>query len=91
MSSQRTALFTAETEERARGVLASILKGSQRLWLMVVELRNRDALLPLLSLEDWQLQDLGVARDDVVRALRQPLSVPAARELERMRGIRSRG
>ena len=91
MASQHSALFTAATEARAKGILALILNGARQLRMMIAELRNRDSLFALLALEDWHLRDLGVQREDVIAALELPLSESASQALERMRERRAQG
>ena len=45
---------------------------------------NRLAFQHMLTLDDHLLSDIGVTRDDVIRVNNMPLSVNAARELEKI-------
>jgi uncharacterized protein YjiS (DUF1127 family) len=48
--------------------------------------RNRRETRALLDMNDSQLADIGLTRDDVRHALRQPLTHDPSRELARARG-----
>lgn len=54
------------------------------------EEKNRDEVRMLLALEDHQLSDMGITRDDVRAALMQPLDKSSGRNLSAVRRNRAR-
>lgn len=60
----------AKTGFRAKGFLGKVVEVVATSWM---RLRNRRQVHDLLSLDDYLLRDLGVARGDVFEALSNPL------------------
>ena len=53
--------------------------------MRIAEQSKRDKLLPLLNLDDRELSDMGITREDVTSALKLPTDQNAGKFLELVR------
>jgi len=66
----------------AIGVVSSFFSRLER---NLVEEKKRDEIRLLLKLDDFQLRDIGICRDDVKAALMQPMDIKSGLNLSKAR------
>ena len=87
---------TLECPQEIKGIGSSIRRVSSKFLASLVsdwkkrrqQRIDRDAFLNLLRLDERELRDIGLTRDDVLLASKMPLSYNAALELEKRKGLK---